>query len=567
METPHKPKGYKNFYIDLDAPPGLIYTDGDIVSGKCVLLSTRDEDVGSVTISFHSVAKSQVQVSKLGSNSTQVPISYYNSENVLFQETKTLYQGTYTLRKNVLYEWSFQFQLPDLLLPNGNYGLSSRGCGEIVYELEAARARTWQDPNMMERQMDPRHDLKGAPFQPSGLFKKIGSFTGMAATAKLTVIPSRPRRIEPCLSPYMVERQFPAPSQESRRHSMLSSFLHPQSHPEGPICTIVMELPHNLIHETTIPAILQLTPKISSSLPRISLTSIDIHLKAYTHIQDSTRQHHNIHESKLPLTNQPKINISVPINTSLNLGSIFNILVDPAIPPTFSHNLIQVSYDLFVHITLDVGGKKIKEDFVVENARVVSNIAKSSPLNSDYYCTFAPEIRRSAFEPSPAVYPGREKETQNGISSTYLVLSRLLSARCIPFHPMPSTDSIPTILLQGRQRSVVSLQPGASSNSPLSLPNITSEHVLDSQAQDYAILDRIIDGHYGFAASTSSSNKHNGTLNGSRGLTYSWHADTMLAESPVYVRTEISSLLTLLLSILGLNTNAIRHNQIPTSTL
>lgn len=569
METSRKPKGHKNFYIDLNTPPSSMYTDGDIVSGKCVLFSTHDEDVGSVIISFHGVVKSQAYVSKLGSTTTQVPVSYYNSEDVLLQEKKTLYQGTYTLRKNVLYEWFFQFQLPDSLLPNGLYGPSKHGSGEIVYELEAARARTWQDPNMVERQMDPRNDLKGAPFQPSGLFKKIGSFTGMIATAKLTVVPSRPRRIEPGLSPYMVERQFPAPSQDSRRHSRLSSLLHPHSHADGPICTITMELPHTLIHETPIPAILRLTPKSSSSLPPISLTSIDIHLKAYTHIQDSTKQHHNIHESKAALIDQPKTTISVPINTSLDLGAIFNIHVDPAIPPTFSHDLIQVSYDLFVRITLDVGGKKIKEDFIVENARVISNRTRSSPLSCDYYCTFTPEIRHSASEPSLVIYPGRDREAETEISNAYLALSRLLSASGIPFKPISKINGVPTILLGGRQRLAVSLESNASSNSPLPLPNTGTEQILDSQAQDGKILDRIIDGHHDFAASTSIPDKHNDASSRPCSLAYLWHESNMSAESPVYVRVEISGSPTLLPSamFLELNTDAIRHTQSPTSTL
>jgi hypothetical protein len=119
IETAHKPKGHKYFYIEFDNPPDFFYSDGDIVSGKCVLLSTRDEDVGATTISFHGTVKTHVELHNY-SQSSQVHKTNYNSESVLFQEKKVLYQGTYTLRKNVLYEWPFEFQLPKSLPPSGS---------------------------------------------------------------------------------------------------------------------------------------------------------------------------------------------------------------------------------------------------------------------------------------------------------------------------------------------------------------------------------------------------------------------------------------------------------------
>jgi hypothetical protein len=52
-----KVKSGKNFYIDLDQPTDHVFKDGDIVSGKCCLLSSVDEDVGSITISFHGTVR------------------------------------------------------------------------------------------------------------------------------------------------------------------------------------------------------------------------------------------------------------------------------------------------------------------------------------------------------------------------------------------------------------------------------------------------------------------------------------------------------------------------------
>jgi hypothetical protein len=57
MDSSMKASNGKDFYIVLDQLPDYVFKDGDIVSGKCCLLSSVDEDVGCVAISFHGTVK------------------------------------------------------------------------------------------------------------------------------------------------------------------------------------------------------------------------------------------------------------------------------------------------------------------------------------------------------------------------------------------------------------------------------------------------------------------------------------------------------------------------------
>lgn len=79
-----KPKGHKNFYIGLNHPSGFIFTDEDIVSGKCVLLSAHDEDVGSVTVLFRGTIKASADTRNYKQN-TKVPMPIIHLRRFIFR--------------------------------------------------------------------------------------------------------------------------------------------------------------------------------------------------------------------------------------------------------------------------------------------------------------------------------------------------------------------------------------------------------------------------------------------------------------------------------------------------
>jgi hypothetical protein len=185
MDSSMKASNGKDFYIVLDQLPDYVFKDGDIVSGKCCLLSSVDEDVGCVAISFHGTVKVRFV---LTSNTNQAHAGYsqnhqpnnYDSEDVLFSDVKMLYQGPYTLRKNVLYEWPFQFQFPSgtSLPPSGTFRKDHWNSATVTYELEACRGRTSQEAAMLEKRITPVSKNRDASTQSRTLFERIGSFTG-----------------------------------------------------------------------------------------------------------------------------------------------------------------------------------------------------------------------------------------------------------------------------------------------------------------------------------------------------------------------------------------------------
>jgi hypothetical protein len=274
---------------------------------------------------------------------------------------------------------------------------------------------------------------------------------------------------------------------------------------------------------------------------------VGIHLKCYTSIKGDSGRHHNQHESKIPLLNQSKSNISITPDSWLDLGSIFNLQLDPSTVPSFNHLLIQVSYDLRAHITLDAGSKQFKEDFLVEGVQVLSNKTASSPLSRDYLCTFVPEIRRSTFEASPIVYPGREKEAEAEISNAYLAISRLLSENSIPYNPVSSHTENPAIMLHGRLGSLVPQKLAQlTSNMPPSGTPVSS--MQDPAVSGGVLLNTNLDGHERFRATSFS--KHAGLEKTTEvaKMVFVWH-DQMLStvyaaeqerDNDVYIRVEIT---------------------------
>ena len=172
----------KNFHIDLSHPPGYVFKDGDIVTGKCCLFSSADEDVGSVIISFHGTVKVRLvhrtDRQPVGYSQDYIP-SNYDSEDVLFSEIKVLFQGPYTLRKNVPYEWPFEFQFPSRisLPPSGAFHKDHWNSAVVAYELEACRGKS-EDVELLKKRIIPVNMDRNTSTQSRTIMERIGAFTG-----------------------------------------------------------------------------------------------------------------------------------------------------------------------------------------------------------------------------------------------------------------------------------------------------------------------------------------------------------------------------------------------------
>ncbi len=168
-------------------------------------------------------------------------------------------------------------------------------------------------------------------------------------------------------------------------------------------------------------------------------------MRSYLTLHNDTKSYHEYHESKVPLLNLSKTNLSLTLNTWLHLGSVLDIQLDPVIALTFSYFLIELEYKLEAYITLENGGKKFKEVFLFGGVRVLSSRVKLLLINCNFYCTLTHEHHNSTF--------GAEREDIE-IGQAYLALSRLLSDN-IRHSPVGSLSGIPTIILHGPGRSLL----------------------------------------------------------------------------------------------------------------
>jgi hypothetical protein len=196
--------------------------------------------------------------------------------------------------------------------------------------------------------------------------------------------------------------------------------------------------------------------------------------------------------------------------------------LDPSTVPSFNFPLIQLSYDLRAHVTLGAGSEQFKGDFLVGGVQVLSNRTASSPLSRDYLCTFVAEIRRSAFEASPIVYPQREKEAEAEISKAYLAISRLLSENSIPYNTVSSHTGKPAIMHHGRLGSLVPQKSAQwASNMPPSGTPVSS--IQDLAVSDGVLLDTILDGYGGFRATSFSKHAGLEKTTGAAKMVFMWY--------------------------------------------
>lgn len=90
--------------------PRRTYIPGDVVSGKVRYVSTNDEAIGTVTITF--VGRAETHIANrdvkhaVADGSMATP-----SVATLVEQKKELYSSHYTLRADV-YEWPFDFVIP-----------------------------------------------------------------------------------------------------------------------------------------------------------------------------------------------------------------------------------------------------------------------------------------------------------------------------------------------------------------------------------------------------------------------------------------------------------------------
>jgi hypothetical protein len=92
--------------IVLDEPSKPVYTAGDLIKGRVVLESTRDEAIGKLEITFLGRTKTRIRKRKISTREAT-----YRGRGTLFWYSEVLYEGHYTVRADK-YEWPFEFTFP-----------------------------------------------------------------------------------------------------------------------------------------------------------------------------------------------------------------------------------------------------------------------------------------------------------------------------------------------------------------------------------------------------------------------------------------------------------------------
>jgi hypothetical protein len=99
--------------IVLDGPRTATFSAEDIVKGRVILQSQKDEAISQVSIAFMGLAKTKLYRRQHADNRT------HKSQADYFYFSKKLYQGHYTLRANT-YEWPFEFRFPSQTDPKAS---------------------------------------------------------------------------------------------------------------------------------------------------------------------------------------------------------------------------------------------------------------------------------------------------------------------------------------------------------------------------------------------------------------------------------------------------------------
>jgi hypothetical protein len=150
------------FRIELDSPPGKVFSGEDTLSGRIVLDSHSDENVGYVLVIFRGTIhiKVHTRVSRGGNNTGQIYEDYIS----LFEHSEVLYRGHYTLRRDVPYEWSFSFDFGyqsdgSSWPPSGVY--DPVNTKKVKYVVIAAYGAPGQDPERVLNMVS--HENRGNP--------------------------------------------------------------------------------------------------------------------------------------------------------------------------------------------------------------------------------------------------------------------------------------------------------------------------------------------------------------------------------------------------------------------
>ena len=311
---------------------------------------------------------------------------------------------------------------------------------------------------------------------------------------------------------YESSREVPIRSIQAAGHHGLPGLFHPQK--ANIVCNIAVKLAKNLTCETTIPLFLSIIT--DWDLTSLFLQKVEVHLKSATTVISKLGNHRHTHESESLLFSLSSINLPLQSNSSLDIGKVLNVRLNPTIVPSFTYPRVEVHHSVRIHLVVECDDQKLKEDFIAEDVQVDSNRRPHSPLQLEHICIFQQYDQQSTS--GPPQYPGIQKMEGKDITDAYLCLSQQFSRNFIPHFPVALRTREPAFLLGAKPR-LLGLSPSSISNENATVLFPDLRH--DALRQDQYLLDCILKSDLGFSATTMRTGKASGER-----LGYSWVSPT-----------------------------------------
>jgi len=481
--------------IELESPPNYVYTNGEIVSGRVTLRSSSDEDVYSIVLQLSGSGESYVGMA--GRNNNQVGLPDQWSGQVFLDMHQQLYEGTYTLRKDVMYEWPFKMRFPDskALIPSGSHGknqMMSNGDTGITYELKASRATSAEQAKALLEKA-----VKG---QGAGIKSKVRGMTASTITVDLNFLPSRPNYIPSELTPTREVWNLPVHAHGEAGHSKFtfkSLFKPPPSNPY----TVRVDLPKNFVQFERLPAFIRVVPKSyengqppSNPGPIIVekvefILSMRVRHKASGYVGENLESMTilKLENPGIVITDTGRYDIGGPYKTHKPMW------------PTFNSDVVETRHNLRAHVTLNASGKKFEDIFVMMNCNVYPKRVTPTPLNQDYTCNFF-----SQSSASPTIDEmGKEviAMPHKDVIDAFFTVSRLLTEKKIypQFAEPHDPSAVLALHLPGQANQ--QLKPHAPTPESSLLPG--SRSLPNPRAEDQKCLSSILEVGTGIKATTS----------------------------------------------------------------
>lgn len=290
-------------------------------------------------------------------------------------------KGMKKLHKNTRYEWPFEFDFrtgvddPKGLPSSGKYDRCS-----VEYKVLAGVEQIGQDEEIFKRMMNPDDIIfhKNAP-NTEQVFMWAAKHLGGGAEQEIQFVQIRPNEFVgmKMAGPFNVDLNISGqhlPSihcvpDTSERHGLFNT------QPGIPF-SVNLDIPQNIIEGAPFPLYLSVTsPSLewTRNPPPVRLLSLKIKLRMTTIARVSTYRESN----DLELVLEAK-HLGVMLGPRpLDVGQLYNFtLSGNGVVPSFNSRLLERIYNLPTELTIEVGGKAFKADFLTYNIiNVVSRLA------------------------------------------------------------------------------------------------------------------------------------------------------------------------------------------------